>query len=140
MELLFLLFSGIGLGIMTSLNGRLAQSINVFTVSFFTHMIGAVLLLAYAKWIKRKKLKLAGTPSYIYFVGFMGITLAATSSFCAANIGSTATMSLSILGQIVVSTIIDHFGFWNREKIAFSLNRIPSYILILLGVFMVAYF
>lgn len=140
MELLFLLLSGIGLGIMTSFNGKLAQCLNVFNVSFFTHMTGAILLLIYAKIIKRKNIHLSGAPLYIYFVGFMGIALVTSSSFCVAHIGSTATMSLSIIGQIVISTIIDHLGIGNTEKILFRVNRVPYYIIMLIGVFMIVYF
>lgn len=139
MQLIFLLLSGICLGVMTSFNGKLAEHLSIFSVSFFAHLIGAVMLILYIKFIERTKIKLRGAPLYVYFVGFMGVALVASTSFATVKIGATATMSLAIIGQIIMSTIVDHFGLFKTKVVKFNLKQIPSYIIIVIGVLLVVY-
>jgi len=133
LSLLILLLGGICLGLMTSLNGRLASYLNIFEISFIVHIIGAIILLGYIWWKKDKKLCLTGAPIYVYFVGFFGVTLVATSSICAGNIGATLTMALSVTGQLISSAVIDHFGFFHVPRHSFSWKRIPAYLIIVAG-------
>lgn len=54
---IILFLGGITLGLMTSLNGQLASYINVFQISFITHIIGLVILLLINITSAHKKLK-----------------------------------------------------------------------------------
>jgi len=136
MSFAFLLLGGICLGLMTSLNGQLASYLNIFEVSFLVHAIGAILLIGYMK-IRKEKIYLKGLPLYIYTVGFMGVALVASSSFCVSRIGATLTMALSVTGQLLVSAVIDHFGLFQVPVVKFNLRRVPSYLIIGLGLFII---
>lgn len=126
-ELLLLLLGGVCFGLMVSLNGRLAAYLNVFEVSFVVHLIGAVLLLAAAKLIQRKKIRFDGAPFYVYFVGFLGVALVITSSLSTARIGAALTMALSVAGQMVISSVIDNFGWFHVPVNRFQSRRIPAF-------------
>lgn len=133
MDFLLLLFGGVCFGAMVSLNGRLAAYWNVFEVSFLVHLIGAVLLLAAAGLVQKGKIRLAGAPLYVYFVGFLGVALVVTSSLGTAHIGAAPTMALSVAGQLVSSSAIDHFGWFHVPVTRFRSRRIPAFCIVLAG-------
>lgn len=133
MSFLLLLLGGLCLGLMTSLNGQLASYFTIFEISFLVHSIGAILLLLYLRFKKGEKLHLWGAPRYVYSVGLFGVALVCTGSICAGNIGATLTMALSVTGQMMISAVIDHFGFFHVPRVRFSWKRIPAYLIILAG-------
>lgn len=139
MSLFVLLLGGICLGLMTSMNGQLASYLNIFEISFIVHIIGAMILLGYIYLKKDEELRIKGAPVYTYFVGFFGVTLVATSSICAANIGATLTMALSVSGQLLVSALIDHFGFFHVKRVLFNWKRIPAFLIIAAGLLIMIY-
>ena len=138
-QLLLLLFGGIFLGLMASMNGQLTAYLSIFEISLIVHIIGAIILLGYIKLIKKEKMQLKGAPAYVYFVGFLGVALVASSSVCAGNIGATLTMAVSVTGQLVVSALIDHFGMFHVPVIKFHWKRIPAYGIIIAGLLIMIY-
>ncbi|AFM41670.1 hypothetical protein Desaci_2742 [Desulfosporosinus acidiphilus SJ4] len=139
MSFLFLLWGGIFLGLMVSMNGQLAMFLNIFEVSFIVHITGAILLISYIKLLKKEKISIIGAPLYVYFVGFLGVAIVAASSLCAKYIGAATTMALSVTGQLFVSTIIDHFGWFHVSIVKFHPKRIPAYGIILAGLLLMIY-
>ncbi|WP_283609784.1 DMT family transporter [Faecalispora anaeroviscerum] len=139
MNFLLLLLSGICLGLMVSLNGRLAADFNLFEVSFLVHGIGAVILLAAAKLVQKEKIQLTGAPLYVYFVGFLGVALIVTTSLSTAYIGAALTMVLSITAQLVSSAVVDHLGWFHVPVNKFSRRRIPAFAVILVGLLLMIF-
>lgn len=139
MNFFLLLFSGICVGLMVSLNGKLAADFNLFEVSFLVHLIGAVLLLAAAKLIQKEKIQFTGAPLYVYFVGLLGVSLVVMTSLSTAYIGAALTMVLSITAQLVSSAVVDHFGWFHVPVNKFSLRRIPAFAVILAGLLLMIF-
>ena len=135
----FLVLAGIFQGFMVSLNGQLGNYYSLFGICFFVHMIAAVFLFLYIIMKEKKPISFRGVPKYVYTVGFMGVAMVATSSWCTLHIGATAMLSLSVIGQMLSSAIIDHCGWFNASKRAFRLNQLPCYFLVLIGVLVVVY-
>lgn len=134
MYILFLVLAGILQGCMTSLNAQLGNYYSMFGICFFVHIIAAVILLVYIKGKEKKKIAFAGAPWYVYLVGFMGIGMVASSSWVTLRIGATAMMSLSVIGQMVSSAMVDHFGWFGVEKQKFTWRELPCYLLVLAGI------
>ncbi len=137
MYLLFLILAGILQGAMVSLNAQLGNYYSLYGVCFFVHVIAAIILIVYLVGWKKTKIRLFGVPKYIYTVGFMGVIIVATSSWCTLKIGATAMTSLSVIGQMLSSALIDHFGWFGAEKRAFSCRQLPCYALVLAGILLV---
>ena len=133
---IILLLAGLFLGLMQSFNGQLATYYHVFEVCFVVHVIGVIFLLLCKQLTTKEKLTFKGLPLYVYTVGLFGVGLVAISSFCTPRIGATLTMSLSLFGQLVMSAMVDHFGWFGKEKKLFNLKRLPAYGIILLGLLM----
>ena len=134
---LYLFFSGIFNSIMVSFNGQLGIYHSLFAVTFWVHVIAAVILFIYIPVIQRKKITFKGVPAYVYTVGILGVTIVAGSSFCTKALGATAVLSLSVIGQMVFSAVFDHYGLFGVKKIPFKKEQIPAYILVLIGIMLV---
>ena len=137
MGMLYLFFSGIFNSIMVSFNGQLGIYHSLFAVTFWVHVIAAVILFIYIPVIQRKKITFKGVPAYVYTVGILGVTIVAGSSFCTKALGATAVLSLSVIGQMVFSAVFDHYGLFGVKKIPFKKEQIPAYILVLIGIMLV---
>lgn len=136
---IFLVLAGVFQGFMISLNGQLGNYYSLFGICFFVHIIAAVLLYFYIKFKEKKPVTFRGVPKYVYAVGFMGVAMVSTSSWCTLEIGATAMLSLSVIGQMISSAIVDHYGWFNATKKPFHMKQLPCYALVLVGVLIVVY-
>lgn len=139
MYIALLFLAGLLQGMMVSLNGQLSNYFNVFEVSFFVHLMGVILISLYAFLIEKKRPHFGGAPLYVYIVGFLGITVVASGSFCSAHIGAAASLAISVIGQMIMSACIDHFGWFHTSKVPFTYKRLPAFILTAAGVLLIVF-
>lgn len=137
MYALFTLFAGGCQSAMASLNNMLSSYIGLFAMCFVVHLVGGLLLIFYMKTIAHEKLKLSGMPWYLYSAGFFGIFLVASSSYCIGILGVSFMTCISVTGQMVISAVIDHFGWFGVPRIPFNLKRLPCFLLILAGLIVI---
>ena len=123
MYALFTLFAGACQSAMGSLNRMLTDYVGMFGMSLVVHAVGGILLILYMK--------------LYYSAGFFGIFLVVTSSYCIGALGVSVMTCLSVTGQLVISAVIDHFGWFGVPKIPFNLKRLPCFALILVGLIII---
>lgn len=133
MYALFTLLAGACQSAMGSLNGMITNYLGMFGTSLVVHVVGGILLILYMKLFVREKLKITGMPWYLYSAGFFGIFLVASSSYCVVQLGVSVMTCISVTGQLVISAVIDHFGWFGVPKVPFNKKRIPCFLLILAG-------
>lgn len=134
---LILFITGLLQGVMISLDGQLGQWYTLMGVSFFVHGVGLVLLAAYLLLVQRRKIRLRGAPRYVYLVGLMGMAIVASSSYGTLHLGATVSLALSVAGQMLVSVLIDQFGWFSLPKRRFQLRQLPAYLLVAAGTLLV---
>lgn len=135
----FLIIAGIFQGFMVSLNGQLGNYYSLFGICFFVHIIAAILLMIYIRFKDKRPISFRGVPKYVYAVGFMGVAMVSSSSWVTLQIGATSMLSLSVIGQLISSVLVDHFGWFGVPKKTFQVKQIPCYALVLVGVLIVVY-
>lgn len=140
MSFLLLLLAGVTFAVMVSMNGQLASYLNIYEVSLLVHLIGAVLLLGWQLLVRRQPIRMGGAPWYVYLVGFIGVALVSLGSFITHAIGAAAMLALSLVGQLVISAVIDHFGWFGVPVVRFRANRLLAYGVILAGLGLLIYF
>ena len=133
----FTLIAGACQSAMASLNGMLTDHVGMFGMSLMVHAIGGALLILYMKTVTREKLKITGMPWYLYSAGFFGIFLVVSSSYSIGILGVSVTTCISITGQLVISAVIDHFGWFGVPKVPFRPKRLPWFALILAGLIII---
>lgn len=139
--LLFICLSigiGVFMALQTSINTQLRQyvhsPIQASLISFFVgtcilFLIAFIQKPAFPTWYE-----LGSIPWYWYLGGLLGVYCITMSLYSAPRLGFLAFTGLVIFGQILMSFLLDHFGWLNTSKIAFSWQRFIGACLIFTGV------
>lgn len=126
----------IGIGILISflifINGALAKIVGNFSSLFIAHIIGFIVIAIIVYFKKAKKIKYPKTI-YLYFGGIYNILNFFTQNITMKTIGISSTVIFIIVGQMISSIIIDHFGFFGREIHKLQPNKLISFSIILAG-------
>jgi len=130
------IFDGILVALMVSFNGLLAFQLGNGPSLIVIHgigLLGTILLLL----VSRTSLKsIRGLPVYLFMAGALGIFNVLFNNLSFTALGATLTLSLNLVGQLLASMVLDHFGL-----LGLALNRINSMKLLgitimILGIFL----
>lgn len=134
-----MLLAGIGIPIMAALNGTLGGRLE-------SPVIAAVILFAVALTVGCLTMLATGaisvstfanTPSPMYFAGGLFVAFYVLSiTWVAPRFGVGNAVFFVLLGQLVSTAAIDHFGLFGSTTYEFSLKRAAGIALMAAGVFL----
>jgi transporter family-2 protein len=105
--------------------------------NFFGGLIAGMLVFVILLREGRQIWKIPGSVvGFIAFSGFLGIFIITGVSFSLQRAGIAAGLATVILGQLILSTVVDSFGIGGVEPIPLSFQRILGLIIVGLGVFL----
>lgn len=131
--------AGIGIAMQTAMNAQLRKFvISPFLASMISFTVGLIFLTA-SLLISGSPLGIptevfVNEPIWIWLGGLLGVIALTTNILLFPKLGSVQTSVMPILGMILMSMLIDNFGWFNSSKQPFGLNRVWGVILVLLGV------
>ena len=111
---LFALLNGGVISVMVMLNGQLASFLGAYEAAAVIHVVGVVfagtlcLLGRKRVWVK--------APLWAYAGGAIGVLSTLFNNFAFGHISMTSIVALSLLGQTITSTCLDHFGWLGSVK------------------------
>ena len=129
------IFTGIVLAIMISLNGGLGNISGNYASSVIIHFVGLIGIIFVLIFTKSKIKNLKGIPFYMFTGGLIGILTVLFTNIGFSGLGVSLTVSLSLLGQLITSLIIDHFWYFNMPVIEFDKKKILGLIIIIAGIY-----
>lgn len=142
-ETMLAIFLGISIGglipTQTAINARLRQYvISPFVSSFISFTVGTLFLLTLSIFTGSQILltgeQMETIPWWAYLGGVLG-TIALTANILLFPIlGSVQTVIIPIIGQIVTSVIIDHFGLFGAAKEPLTVISCVGILLLVIGV------
>jgi len=144
MKLLLFIAAGITAGIATTLQGVINTGLesrtgfagSVFIVTWVSAFVMLLLLFIFPSHSNFQNLP--GIKQwYLYIGGLFGIIIISTPVFLIPRIGVTLTITVMIVGQLLIAAVIDHFGLFNLPVIKMSFSRITGIILLLAAVILV---
>ncbi|WP_029686513.1 DMT family transporter [Tatumella saanichensis] len=127
MMIILAVIGGAMLSIQAAVNGQLGSKVGVFKCAFLTFSVGALItallifffdhghaqtLLTVPKW------QLAGAMFGVPYIVIMVLAV--------RRIGTGLATVAVIFGQLVMSIMIDNFGWLDNHTIPFSLNRLGA--------------
>ena len=141
-QLLFLIPLAIGVGIamalQTALNAQLREylysPLQAALLSFLVGTIALVVLVFFQSGQKPSLESLTHIPWFLWLGGFLGVYAITSSIFTVPKLGFLTLSGLIIFGQIVMSMLLDQFGWLGIEKTAISWQRLLGAMIIFLGV------
>lgn len=124
-------FVGLMYSVMNLFNAQLS---GVYGNSFATVLIHISGLICILPLTIKHLFKKHNAPLFMYMGGVLGIFTVITSNLGVTVLGVTATLSLTLLGQMACSMFFDQLGLWGFVKTKFKWEKALSLVLIGLGV------
>ncbi|MBM7578038.1 DMT family transporter [Jeotgalibacillus terrae] len=136
MELLYILIpliAGIGLSTQSAINGTLGNKIGSLESAFLTFFTGAIILTLIVNFFGQGNiLGIVDAPAVQLLAAIFGVIFLSIMPFVAPVIGVTNAMIMVIIGQLLASVAIDHFGLFSSEVIPLDIQKVIG-ILLLIG-------
>jgi len=133
--------AGFGLTVQVGMNTKLRavmQSANTAAlISFFVGTLGLIALVLVTRTPVPTRDTVATVPMWAWFGGLMGAFYVAISTVVASQLGATSLLVLTLLGQLVLALMADHFGWMGLPVHPITLTRIAGVLLLAAGVWLV---
>jgi len=130
-NLLFVLFAlcaGGLLPIQGAINAHLGKNLNHPLQATFISFFGALIAIVFFLIIFRPEIPsisaLKSTPAINYTGGIYGVVFVTAVLMLTPKIGIANTLVAAVVGQLIVSVTLDHFGLLGLVKHPASLTRI----------------
>lgn len=139
--LLFILLIGLAGGVAVGLQGPLAsiitQRMGMMESAFIVHFGGAVAALIPLVFIGGGKLGLwKSLPCYTLFTGVLGLVVLSAVSYAIPRIGVAGAITSIVTGQILISALLDHFGWLGADIRPLDGTRLLGLGIVMLGVWL----
>ncbi|MDK2562050.1 DMT family transporter [Romboutsia sedimentorum] len=134
MNYLISVFTGVLLSLMLSLNGTIGEIAGNYASTVIIHVIGLIGIIIVLIATKSKFKNIKDIPLYMYLGGLMGVLTVIFSNASFSKLGVSLTVSICLLGQLVTSIIIDHFGYFNLPVNKFNKKKTIGLGIIILGI------
>ncbi|QUH30915.1 DMT family transporter [Vallitalea guaymasensis] len=128
------IFNGVLIALMISFNGLLSQQIGNNESLIIIHLAGligtSIIFL-----ISRNKIKsIKGIPKYLFLGGAIGIFNVTMNNVCFDKLGAALTISLGLMGQLIASMCIDHFGLLGVKKNKINIRKLTGIAIMSIGI------
>lgn len=141
-QLLFFIPLALGIGVamafQTAINTQLREYLNspiqAAFLSFLTGTIILAIMVFFQSAPKPSFDSITHIPWYLWLGGLLGVYAISVSIYAAPKLSLLTLSGLIIFGQILMSMIVDHFGFLGGEKTPINWQRLVGSITILIGV------
>lgn len=125
-------------GAQASINSALGKKIGTLEGAFVNFAVGTLILAIIVLFFgKGNILQVVTVPKWQLVGGFMGAAVIFTTIISVPRIGAASMLLAMISGQIVISMIIDHFGFFGVPRIAFDWQRLLALLLMSGSLFLI---
>ena len=128
---LLALIGGMAIAAQGQINGGLGKKIGVIESSFMNFAVGTMVLLFILLFFGKGNISAVSTvPKWQIIGGLLGAFFVLVQVIVVPKIGVSTTFIAVIVGQIILSVIIDHFGLFGgtrfpidkQKAIAISIN------------------
>ena len=129
------LIGGVAIGLQSPLASLLGQKLGILEGAFIIHFGGAIVALIPLLYLGGGKLsQWRSVPLYSLFSGALGLIVVAAFSYMIPRIGVAASVITVVTGQLIVASVLDHFGLVGASVRAFDATRIFGIALMMVGV------
>ncbi|MBX9623326.1 MAG: DMT family transporter [Gemmataceae bacterium] len=136
------LLAGAALAVQVVLNGRLRTHLGgPMPATLVSLAVGAAAALAYCLLTRAPaptKADLAAAPWWAWAGGLLGVVYLWSAVVAAPRVGVAVTFALVIAGQVITSSIIDHFGLLGADPHPATPARLLGALLVVAGVGLMA--
>jgi transporter family-2 protein len=131
------LAGGIAVGLQSPLASMLTQRLGPFESVFIVHAGGALAALIPLLILGGGRLgQWRSVPWYALFAGAFGLVVIMAISFMIPRIGVAGSIITVVAGQLLVGTLLDHFGWLGAVERPLDGSRLIGLAVVMLGVWL----
>lgn len=127
------LLIGALISIMVSFNSGLEGYVGSTYSVVIIHAIGLIAILIVAAIKKEKMIIKEAIPFYLFLGGIFGVMLTLVNVITIGSIGVALTTALAVFGQLVFSSLVDHFGLFGLTKYEFNPKKLVGLFIVFIG-------
>lgn len=131
------IIGGIAAGLQAPFTGVMGQRVGELGSVLFTYGLGAVVIVVIAIGaVTTGQADLNGwrsIPWWAFFAGPLGLVIIGSLSYAVPRVGATNATMLFLLGWLIFSAIVDHFGWFGAEVRALDLTKGAGVAVLLFG-------
>lgn len=142
METILLIFliglvGGVAVGLQSPMASMISQRLGLFESVLIVHLGGALVALIPLLIYGGGKLgQWRSLPWYTLAAGIFGLIVIGAVSYMIPRVGVAASITTIVAGQLLVGTILDHFGLLGAAEKSLDVTRIVGLVIVLLGVWL----
>lgn len=131
------LIGGMAVGAQAPLSSMLTQRLGVLESIFIVHVGGALAALIPLIYFGGGKLSnWRSVPWYALAAGVFGLVVIFSMSYMIPRIGVATALIILLAGQLLIGTILDHFGLLGVSVRPLDTTRVIGLSVVLLGVWL----
>ena len=125
---------GLLIAIMVTINGTLAGVVGDYAATVVIHFIG-LLLISIILIAKKLKIRVEKQiPLYWFSGGAIGAFMIIFNNMSFSHLGVSLTLALGLVGQLIASAVIDHYGLFGLNVSKFKKEKMIGFITIFAGI------
>ena len=121
------------ISVMISFNSGLEGYVGSTYSVVIIHAVGLIAILIVAAIKKEKIVIKEAIPFYLFLGGIFGVMLTLVNIITIGGIGVALTTALAVFGQLVFSSLVDHFGLFGITKYEFNPKKLVGFFIVLVG-------
>jgi|TARA_B100000700_G_scaffold115597_1_gene129987 transporter family-2 protein len=122
-----LLLGGAVLAAQSSINGRLGAKVGVLASAWLTFVIGAVVTFLLVFFFEpAHSATLFSVPKWQLTGALFGVVYMLAIVFAVPRVGTAAATVAVISGQLIMSLLVDHFGWLDNDRLPLDPSRLAA--------------
>lgn len=122
--IIFSLIAGMAMSVQGVMNTRLGEGIGNMEANAFVQGTAFALSLAVLLFYRQGSFSELSSVNKLYWLGgVLGIVITLTVMLGIKNLGTTLAISIILISQLFVAALIDAFGLFGSEKLAFGWSK-----------------
>lgn len=130
------LAGGMAIGIQGPLSSVITQRLGSLESVFIIHIGGAVAALMPMIFVGSRLSEWRSVPWYALGAGALGLIVITAMGYMIPRIGAAGALITLMAGQILVASILDHFGWLGVAQRSFDLQRLIGFAVVMFGVWL----
>lgn len=129
--------AGAVVAVMISINGVLSNAVGIQEAAIIFCLISLIVSLIIS--IGKQSASKEKLPLWMYSAGIFNALTIWFNNLAFGKITVSAILAISLLGQAVVSAVVDHYGFFGIEKQRFDTFKLVGFIIVSLGLLVLTF-
>jgi transporter family-2 protein len=135
--ILLVFIAGSATSIQAGVNGALGKKVGIIEAAFVSFLIGTIFLSILMIFLRKGNIQhVIDVPKWQLTGGLLGSFYIIIMVVAVPRIGIAAALITLIMGQVVSSTVIDHFGIIGDKNIPIDWKRITGLLFMGIALFL----